>query len=160
MTVVTSVTPMTLAPGTRLGVYEIVTAIGKGGFGEVYRARDIRLDRSVAIKILPSADPELKARFDREARTIASLQHPNICALHDLGHHEAIDYLVLEFLDGETLANRLRRGALPIDEALAIGIAITSALDRAHAAGIVHRDLKPENVMLTRVGPKLLDFGL
>src|SRR5262249_44297698 len=151
---------MTLAPGTRLGVYEIPAPVGKGGFGEVYKARDTRLDRSVAIKVLPSADADLRARFDREARTIASLQHPNICALHDLGHQEAMDYLVLEFLEGETLAERLRRGPLPLDEALGIGIAMTSALDRAHRAGIVHRDLKPENVMLTRSGPKLLDFGL
>jgi serine/threonine protein kinase len=151
---------MTLAAGTRLGVYEIVAPIGKGGFGEVYRARDTRLDRSVAIKVLPSTDPELKARFDREARTIASLQHPNICTLHDLGHHQDFDYLVLEFLEGETLAERIRRGPLPLDEALTIGIAITSALDRAHRAGIVHRDVKPENVILTRSGPKLLDFGL
>jgi Tol biopolymer transport system component len=151
---------MNLVPGTRLGAYEIVAPVGKGGFGEVYRARDTRLDRSVAIKVLPSSDPDLRARFDREAHTIAALQHPNICALHDVGHHESLDYLVLEFLEGETLAERLRRGPLPLDEALKTGIAITSALDRAHRAGIVHRDLKPENVMLTRSGPKLLDFGL
>jgi eukaryotic-like serine/threonine-protein kinase len=151
---------MTLGVGTRLGAYEIVAAVGKGGFGEVYKARDTRLGRSVAIKVLPSADPDLRGRFDREARTIAALQHPNICALYDVGRHEAADYLVLEFLEGETLADRVRRGPLPLDEAVAIAIAIASALDRAHRAGIVHRDLKPENVMLTRSGPKLLDFGL
>jgi serine/threonine-protein kinase len=151
---------MNLVPGTRLGAYEIVASVGKGGFGEVYRARDTRLDRSVAIKVLPSSDPDLRARFEREAHTIAALQHPNICALHDVGHQDSLDYLVLEFLEGETLAERLRRGSLPLDEALKAGIAIASALDRAHRAGIVHRDLKPENVMLTRSGPKLLDFGL
>jgi len=151
---------MNLVPGTRLGAYEIVASVGKGGFGEVYQARDIRLDRTVAVKVLPSSDPDLRARFDREAHAIAGLQHPNICALYDIGHHESLDYLVLEFLEGETLAERLRRGPLPLDEALKTGIAIASALDRAHRAGIVHRDLKPENVMLTRSGPKLLDFGL
>ena len=128
--------------------------------GQVYRARDARLDRTVAIKILPFADPELKARFNREARTIASLRDPHICALYDLGSHEGMDYLVLEFLEGETLAERVRGGPLPLNEALTIGIATTSALDRAHRAGIVHRDLKPENIMLTHGGPKLLDFGL
>ena len=133
--------------------------------GEVYKARDTRLDRAVAIKVLPAeaaADPERRARFEREARAIAALSHPRICTVHDVGRHEAIDYLVMEYLDGETLADRLAKtkGALPIEDVLTIGISIADALDKAHHAGIVHRDLKPANVMLTRSGPKLLDFGL
>src|SRR5262249_39836133 len=127
---------------------------------EVYKARDARLDRSVAIKILPAADPDLTARFHREAKAIASLQHPHICTLYDVGHQGGTDYLVMEYLEGETLAARLRRGPLRLDQALKLGIQVTDALDCAHRAGIVHRDLKPGNVMITREGAKLLDFGL
>src|SRR5712691_8859330 len=141
---------MPLSAGTRLGPYEIVALRGAGGMGEVYRARDTRLDRTVAIKILPSADPELKARFEREAKAIAALQHSHICTLYDVGHQDGTDYLVMEFLDGETLADRLTRGPLKVDEALKTAIDITDALDAAHRAGFVHRDLKPANVMLTK----------
>jgi Tol biopolymer transport system component len=153
---------MTLASGTRLGPYEISSPIGAGGMGEVYRARDTRLDRTVAIKILPAhaASEERRQRFEREARAISSLSHPHICVLHDIGRHEGIDYLVMEYLEGETLADRLRKGALPIDQVLRYGIEIAHALDKAHRHGIVHRDLKPANVMLTKAGAKLLDFGL
>jgi eukaryotic-like serine/threonine-protein kinase len=157
---------MPLGPGTRLGPYEIQSALGAGGMGEVYRVRDTRLDRTVAIKVLPShvsGDPALRERFEREARTIAALNHPHICTIHDVGQHEGLDFLVLEFLDGETLANRLTKGALPADQALAIAIQIATALDKAHRAGIVHRDLKPGNIMLVGRGvptAKLLDFGL
>jgi len=154
---------VTLAAGTKLGPYEIISPLGAGGMGEVYRARDTRLDRSVAIKILPahlSAAPESRARLEREARTISSLNHPNICVLHDVGHTEGIDYLVMELLEGENLAERLARGPLPVPEALRLGIQIADALDRAHKSGIVHRDLKPGNIMLTKGGAKLLDFGL
>ena len=151
--------------GTRLGPYEILAKLGEGGMGEVYRARDTRLARSVAIKVLPpdaAADASARARFEREARAIAALSHPHICVVHDVGHQDGIDYLVMELLDGETLAERLARarGPLPLDEVLRIGVAIADALDKAHRAGIVHRDLKPLNVMLTKSGPKLLDFGL
>ena len=151
--------------GTRLGPYEILAKVGEGGMGEVYKARDTRLDRTVAIKVLPAEvadDPERRARFEREARAIAALSHPHICTVHDVGRHEAIDYLVMEYLDGETLADRLtkNKGPLPIEYVLTVGIAIADALDKAHRAGIVHRDLKPANVMMTKSGPKLLDFGL
>ena len=154
---------MPLTPGTRLGPYEIVSAIGAGGMGEVYKARDTRLDRTVAVKVLPqhvSSDPELRERFEREARAVASLNHPHICTLHDVGHQDGTDFLVMEHLEGQTLADRLANGALPIDQALAIAIQIANALDKAHRAGIVHRDLKPGNIMLTKTGAKLLDFGL
>ena len=154
---------MSLALGTRLGPYEIVSLLGAGGMGEVYRARDTRLDRTVAIKILNSAlvsSPELKQRLEREARTISQLQHPHICTLHDVGHQDGTDFLVMEYLEGETLAERLRRGGLPAQELFKIAIPIADALDRAHRAGIVHRDLKPGNIMLTKAGAKLLDFGL
>ena len=154
---------MSLVPGARLGPHEIVAPVGAGGMGEVYRARDTRLDRSVAIKVLPahlSSNPELKVRLEREARAISSLQHPHICVLHDIGHQDGIDYLVMEFLEGETLAARLRRGPLPIDQAIRIGIDVADALDKAHCRGIVHRDLKPGNIMLTSGGAKLMDFGL
>ena len=150
---------MTITAGTRLGPYEIVAPIGAGGMGEVYKARDTRLDRAVAIKILPAefaSDAQLKVRFEREAKTISQLSHPNICTLFDVGDN----YLVMELLDGETLADRLSRGPLPIGEAIQIGIQIADALDKAHRAGIIHRDLKPGNVMLTSGGVKLLDFGL
>jgi dipeptidyl aminopeptidase/acylaminoacyl peptidase len=149
--------------GKTLGNYEIQEKIGAGGMGEVYRARDVRLDRIVAIKVLPphfADDPERRQRFEREARTISSLSHPGICTLHDLGHDEDTHYLVMEYLEGETLGQRLLRGPLPMDEVFRVGADIAEALDRAHRAGIVHRDLKPGNVMLTRDGMKLLDFGL
>ena len=154
---------MPLGPGTRLGPYEIQSAIGAGGMGEVYRARDTRLDRVVAIKVLPahvSDDPASRERFEREARTVAALNHPHICTLHDVGHQDGVDFLVMEHLDGETLAQRMAKGPLPLDAALRYAIEIADALDKAHRAGIVHRDLKPGNVMLTRQGAKLLDFGL
>jgi serine/threonine protein kinase len=154
---------MPLSPGTRLGPYEITSWIGAGGMGEVYKARDTRLDRTVAIKVLPadlSTDPAAKRRFDREARAVAALSHPHICPLFDIGTQDGIDFLVMEYLDGETLAARLARGKLPLDEALQYGGQIVDALAAAHRAGILHRDLKPGNVMLTTTGAKLLDFGL
>src|SRR3954463_16061556 len=154
---------MPLAPGTKFGPYEIESAIGAGGMGEVYRARDTRLDRTVAIKVLSSslvATPDLKARFEREARAISALQHPHICTLHDIGSHDGMDFLVMEFLEGETLADRIKRSRIPFDQLLRIGMEIADALDRAHRQGIVHRDLKPGNIMLTQSGAKLLDFGL
>ncbi len=154
---------MALISGTKLGPYEIESPLGAGGMGEVYRARDTRLDRTVAIKILPShlsSDPEFKQRFEREARTVSSLNHPYICQLYDVGQQDGTEFLVMEFLDGETLVDRLRRGALPLSELIKIGIQIAEALNVAHRAGIVHRDLKPGNVMLTKAGAKLMDFGL
>ena len=154
---------MSLSNGIRLGPYEIIAAVGAGGMGEVYRARDTRLDRTVAVKVLPAhltSDPDLRQRFEREARTISSLNHPHICALYDVGHHDGTDYLVMEFLEGETLADRLQRGRVPLDQVLKIGTEIADALDKAHAQGIVHRDLKPANIMLTKSGAKLMDFGL
>src|SRR5438552_923994 len=154
---------MTLAIGARLGPYEIQSPLGVGGMGEVYKARDTRLDRTVAIKILPeslAADPQFRERFDREARAISHLTHPHVCVLHDIGHQDGTDFLVLEYLEGETLAERLKRGALPLDQALSLAIQIASALGQAHRAGITHRDLKPGNVMVTKAGAKLLDFGL
>jgi len=154
---------MALQPGTRLGPYEIASLLGAGGMGEVYRARDTRLDRTVAIKVLPAdlaGRPDLRQRLEREARAISALNHPHICVLHDLGQQDGIDYLVMEYLEGETLADRLKKGALPLEQALRHGIEIAEALDRAHRQGIVHRDLKPGNVMLTKSGIKLLDFGL
>ncbi|MEP6471312.1 MAG: protein kinase [Acidobacteriota bacterium] len=154
---------MALQPGTRLGPHEILAPLGAGGMGEVYRARDTRLDRVVAVKVLHShlaADEHLRQRFDREARTISQLSHPNICALYDVGHQDGIDYLVMEYLEGETLTKRLQRGALPIEQVLRYGIQVADALDKAHRQGIVHRDLKPDNVMITKSGVKLLDFGL
>lgn len=149
--------------GKMLGPYRILEKLGEGGMGEVYRACDTRLDRTVAIKVLPtkfSADPERRTRFAREARAIAGLNHPHICTLHDVGSHEGTDYLVMECVDGESLTCRLKRGALPIAEAMEYGSQIAAALDAAHRQGIIHRDLKPGNVMLTRTGVKLLDFGL
>jgi eukaryotic-like serine/threonine-protein kinase len=154
---------MGLTSGTKLGPYEIASPLGAGGMGEVYRARDTRLDRTVAIKILPahlSDNPEAKQRFDREARAISSLNHPNVCALYDIGHQDGIDYLVMEFLDGETLAQRLAKGPLPPEQVLKYGIEICEGLEKAHKSGVVHRDLKPGNVMLTKSGAKLMDFGL
>ena len=154
---------MPLDPGVRLGPYEIESPIGAGGMGEVYRAKDTRLDRIVAIKILPthlSGRPELKERFDREAKAISSLSHPHICALYDVGHEEGIDYLVMEYLEGETLTDRLAKEQLTTENVTKWGVQIAEALDRAHRSGVVHRDLKPGNIMLTREGVKLLDFGL
>jgi eukaryotic-like serine/threonine-protein kinase len=153
---------MTLAPGTRLGPYETLALLGAGGMGEVYRARDTRLERTVAIKILSqlSYDPARKQRFEREAKAISCLNHPNICTLHDIGHQDGIDYLVMECVEGETLARRLEKGPLSIDQVLKYGAQIADALDKAHRAGIIHRDLKPSNIMLTSTGAKLLDFGL
>jgi eukaryotic-like serine/threonine-protein kinase len=154
---------MTLTSGTKLGPYEIQSALGAGGMGEVYRARDTRLDRTVAIKVLPhhlSSNPDLKQRFEREARAISSLNHPRICTLHDVGHQDGVDFLVMECLEGESLADRLRKGPVPLKEALKIGIEVCEALEAAQRAGIVHRDLKPGNIMLTKNGAKLMDFGL
>jgi len=154
---------MGLTSGTKLGPYEIVSPLGAGGMGEVYRARDTRLDRTVALKVLAShlsSSPELKQRMEREARAISSLNHPNICHLYDIGTQDGADFLVMEFLEGETLAERLRKGALPLTEIYKIGIAVAEALAFAHRSGIVHRDLKPGNIMLTQAGAKLMDFGL
>jgi serine/threonine protein kinase len=154
---------MALKLGTRLGPYEILAAIGAGGMGEVYKARDTRLDRVVAIKVLPAhlADkPELRERFEREAKTIASLNHPHICTLHDIGHQDGIDFLVMEYLEGETLATRLLKGPLPLEQVLRYAVEIADALDKAHRKGVTHRDIKPGNIMLTKNGTKLLDFGL
>src|SRR6266851_4142461 len=154
---------MAIPPGRRLGPYEILSAMGAGGMGEVYRARDTRLDRVVAIKVLPPhlADrSEPCERFEREARTIASLNHPHICVLHDIGQQDGTDYLVMEYLEGETLAQRLHKGSLPLGQVLQYAIEISDALDKAHRKGVTHRDLKPGNIMLTKSGTKLLDFSL
>jgi eukaryotic-like serine/threonine-protein kinase len=154
---------MALSAGARLGSYEITGTLGAGGMGEVYRALDTRLDRIVAIKTLPSHlahDSEFRRRFEREARTLSSISHPNICTLYDIGEHAGVSFLVMEYLEGETLATRLRQGPLPIRELLAIGVETANALGQAHHKGVVHRDLKPANIMLTRNGAKLLDFGL
>lgn len=154
---------MQLKPGTTLGRYEILAPLGAGGMGEVYRARDTRLDRQVAIKVLAAEftqDPTFQKRFEREAKTISQLQHPNVCMLHDIGSEGATQYLVMEYLEGETLEDRLGNGALPVDDVLRIGSEIAEAMEAAHRQGIVHRDLKPGNVMLTKTGTKVLDFGL
>ena len=154
---------MTLAAGTKLGPYEIVAPLGAGGMGEVYRARDTRLAREVAVKVLPqhlSENAEVRARFEREAKTVSSLNHAHICTLYDVGREGGTDYLVMELVEGETLAARLGRGPLGAGEVLKLGVQIADALDRAHRAGIVHRDLKPGNIMLTKSGAKLMDFGL
>jgi serine/threonine protein kinase/Tol biopolymer transport system component len=154
---------MSLQAGTKLGPYEIGAPLGAGGMGEVYRARDTRLDRTVAIKILPaqfSADPVRKQRFEREAKTISSLNHPHICTLHDVGSQDGVDYLVMECVEGETLAQRLEKGPLPLEQVLKFGAQIAATLDKAHRSGVDHRDLKPGNIMLTPAGAKLLDFGL
>ena len=144
---------MALASGTKLGPYEILNPLGAGGMGEVYRAKDTRLDRTVAIKVLPShlsSDPELKQRMEREAKAISALQHPNICTLYDIGTQDGTDFLVMEYLEGQTLAERLEKGPLPVEQVLKIGTEIAQALDKAHQQGIIHRDLKPANIMLTK----------
>jgi Tol biopolymer transport system component len=154
---------MTLAAGVRLGPYEVLSPLGSGGMGEVYKAKDTRLDRTVAIKVLPShlsENSELRQRFEREARAISALTHPHICTLHDVGNQDGIEFLVMECLEGESLADRLAKGPLPPDQVLKFGIEIADALEMAHRHGIVHRDLKPANIMLTKSGVKLLDFGL
>src|SRR5512141_138486 len=154
---------MTIATGTRLGPYEVLSPLGAGGMGEVYKARDTRLERTVAIKVLPShlsSSEEVRQRFEREAKTISSLSHPHICALYDVGNQDGVEFLVMEYLEGETLSDRLIKGPLVFDQVLRYGIEIADALDKAHRQGIVHRDLKPGNVMITRSGVKLLDFGL
>ncbi len=154
---------MTLAQGAKLGPYEIVDPIGAGGMGEVYRARDTRLDRTVAIKVLPehlAANPEFRQRFEREARAVAALNHPHICVLHDIGRQEGIDFLVMEYLEGETLAARIARGPLSTETLLQYAAQVAQALAAAHRQTVYHRDLKPGNVMLTKTGAKLLDFGL
>ena len=146
---------MALQPGKRLGPYEIVSPLGAGGMGEVYRGRDMRLERDVAIKVLPqhlASNPQFKQRFEREARTISSLNHPHICTLHDIGRADEIDYLVMEYLEGQTLASRLKHGVPPVAQVLRTGAEIADALEEAHRRGIVHRDLKPANVMLTGAG--------
>src|SRR6478672_1574418 len=144
---------MPLVAGNRLGPYEIQSAVGAGGMGEVYRARDTRLDRTVAIKVLPahlSSNPDLRARFEREGKAISALQHAHICVLHDVGREADVDFLVMEYLEGETLAARLARKPLTLDEALRIAIEVADALDVAHHHGVIHRDLKPGNIMLTK----------
>src|SRR6202140_779221 len=154
---------MALLPRRPLGPYQTLSAIGAGGMGEFYKARDTRLNRIVAIKVLPAhlADrSELRERFEREAKTIASLNHPHICTLFDIGQQDGIDYLVMEYLEGETLAQRLMKGSLPLEQVLQFAIEISDALDKAHRKGVTHRDLKPGNIMVTKSGTKLLDFGL
>ena len=154
---------MALSSGTKLGPYEIQAPLGAGGMGEVYRARDTRLDRYVAIKILPgnlSSDASLKQRLDREAKAISRLSHPHICTLHDIGHQDGVDFLVMEYLEGETLERRLTKGPLPPKQTIRYAAQIADALAKAHMLGITHRDLKPSNVMLTKTGAKLMDFGL
>lgn len=154
---------MGIKSGTRFGPYEIIAPAGAGGMGEVYRAKDTRLNRTVAIKILPShlsSNPDLRQRFEREARAVSSLSHAHICTLHDIGIQDGTMYLVMEFLEGENLADRLSKGPLPLEQTLKYGIQIADALEKAHKQGIVHRDLKPGNIMLTKSGAKLLDFGL
>ncbi|MCP5117188.1 MAG: serine/threonine protein kinase, partial [bacterium] len=149
---------MPLDNGTRLGPYEILAQLGEGGMGEVYRARDTRLNRTVAVKVLPPdqlSDPAARERFDREARAISSLNHPHICTLHDVGHQDGIDYLVMEFVEGEPMRRRLA-----LRQALTLAVQIAGALDHAHRRGVVHRDLKPTNIFVTKAGVKVLDFGI
>ena len=152
---------MPLSTGNKLGPYEILSPIGAGGMGEVYKARDTRLDRSVAVKVLPehiAKREDLRARFEREARAVASLNHPNICTLHDIGSQDGISYMVMELMEGETLAARIEKGPIPLEQALSYATQIADALDRAHRAGVTHRDVKPANIMLTRDGVKVLDL--
>src|SRR5205807_2236169 len=154
---------MGLTSGTKLGPYEIQTPLGAGGMGEVYRARDTRLERDVALKVLPaglSSDPSLRQRLEREAKAVSKLSHPHICTLHDIGHQDGVDFLVMELVDGETLEHRLIKGPLPPQQTLRIAGQIADALAKAHKMGFTHRDLKPSNIMLTKAGAKLMDFGL
>jgi serine/threonine protein kinase len=154
---------MFLLPGSRLGPYEVLSPLGAGGMGEVDKARDTRLERTVAVKALPvhlSSSDEVRQQFEREVKTISQLSHPHICALYDVGREQGTEYLVMELLEGESLADRLLKGPLPPDLVLRCGIEIADALDKAHRQGIVHRDLKPGNIMLTQSGAKLLDFAL
>lgn len=154
---------MSLVSGAKLGPYEIQVPLGAGGMGEVYRARDTRLDRTVAIKVLPghlSASAQGRQRFEREARALSSFSHPHICTLYDVGHENGVDFLVMEFLEGDSLAARLARGPLSTEDVLRYGVQIADALDKAHRQGVIHRDLKPGNIVLTKSGAKLLDFGL
>ncbi|MEP6644396.1 MAG: serine/threonine-protein kinase, partial [Acidobacteriaceae bacterium] len=154
---------MALTSGTKLGPYEIQSPLGAGGMGEVYRAIDTRLERTVAIKILPehlSDSAEARQRFDREARSISSLSHPNICHLYDVGQQDGTSYLVMEYIEGETLGQRLRKGRVPLEQVFRIGAEICEGLEKAHRSGVVHRDLKPGNIMLAKGGAKLMDFGL
>src|ERR1700751_5544982 len=154
---------MPLVSGTRLGPYEIISALGAGGMGEVYRARDTRLDRVIAIKVLPerfSQDPQFRLRLEQEARTISKLSHPNICTLHDIGHQQGIDFLVLEFVEGQTLRELISSGQLAMHRMIAIAVQIADGLTKAHEAGVIHRDLKPENLMVSPDAVKILDFGL
>src|SRR5258707_1603289 len=154
---------MALTSGTKLGPYEIQSPLGAGGMGEVYRARDTRLERTVAIKVLPahlSSSPDLRQRLEREAKAVSKLSHPHICTLHDIGHQDGVDFLVMELHDGETLEHRLTKGPLSPQQTLRIAAQIADALAKAHKTGITHRDLKPSNIMLTKSGAKLMDFGL
>src|SRR2546427_5219332 len=154
---------MVLTSGTKLGPYEVVSLLGAGGMGEVYRARDTRLERDVAVKVLPtnlSSDPCLQQRLEREAKAVSKLAHPHICTLHDIGHQDGVDFLVMELVEGETLEHRLIKGPLPPEQTLRFAAQIADALAKAHKMGITHRDLKPSNIMLTKDGAKLMDFGL
>src|SRR4029453_4244510 len=153
---------MPLSSGSRLGPYEIAAPLGAGGMGEVYRARDTRLERTVAIKVLPDhlSSPEALQRFEREAKKISQLSHPHICALYDVGHQDGVEYLVMEFLEGETLADRLGRGSLPVEQGARLGPQSGEGARAAPRPGVIPRDLKPANVMLTKPGVKLLDLGL
>jgi len=154
---------MGIATGTKLGPYEIQSPLGAGGMGEVYRAHDTRLERVVAVKVLPtnlSSDPSLRQRLEREAKAVSKLSHPHICTLHDIGHQDGVDFLVMELVEGETLEHRLIKGPLPPEQTIRFAAQIADALARAHKMGITHRDLKPSNIMLTKGGAKLMDFGL
>src|SRR6202165_1573088 len=154
---------MTVAAGTKLGPYEVIAPLGSGGMGEVYRARDTRLDREVAIKVLRanlSSDNSLKQRLEREARAVSKLSHPHICTLHDIGHQDGVDFLVMELVEGETLEHRLIKGPLLPEQTLRFAAQVADALAKAHKMGFTHRDLKPANIMLTKTGAKLMDFGL
>src|ERR1700724_4709737 len=154
---------MALTSGAKLGPYEIQSPLGSGRMGEVYRARDTRLERDVAVKVLPthlSSDPSLRQRLEREAKAVSKLSHPHICTLHDIGHHNGVDFLVMELVEGETLEHRLVKGPLPPEQTLRFAAQIADALAKAQKMGITHRDLKPSNIMLTRTGAKLMDFGL